>query len=294
MQQKSGRNILLKIAYDGTGYIGWQRQPKWRGTSVQQQLEQAISRALSEPVSLFGSGRTDAGVHALAQYANFFTEKSIPCSKLVFAVNNLLPSSIRVLLAREVAADFSARFSAHEKTYRYTIVSAPPSIFTARYVWQRPPLDLEKMQSAAQILVGAHDFAAFTVKGYSSESTVRCVSAAKVFSVPDISAQKSFLGNRISPKNYEHNGAVLSGEENFLGFPWQSLPAAVVIEVTANGFLYKMMRLIAARLVKVGLVAQPVSQIESLLGGKTLPPVPPAPPHGLMLLNVDYGDLLNT
>src|SRR5260370_12274451 len=158
------RNLKLTLAYDGTDFCGWQVQPD--APSVQGTLASAIGRITGEKVLPQGSGRTDAGVHALAQVATFQTQSVIPAANLVIALNDILPASIRVLEAREVPADFHARKSAQAKTYRYRIYReaiGPP--FFARYVWHYPyPLDEDAMRDAATLIKGEHDFTSFAAR----------------------------------------------------------------------------------------------------------------------------------
>ncbi len=155
------RNLKLLLAYDGTEFAGWQIQPD--AATVQGTLASAIGRVTGERVLPQGSGRTDAGVHALGQVATFPTQSPIPPENLVTALNDVLPSSIRVLEAAEVPAEFRARKSARAKTYRYTMFRGaicPP--FRARYVWHYPyPLDEAMMQQVADCVVGEHDFTSF-------------------------------------------------------------------------------------------------------------------------------------
>ncbi|HET7208893.1 MAG TPA: tRNA pseudouridine(38-40) synthase TruA, partial [Terriglobales bacterium] len=155
------RNIKLTLSYDGTDFHGWQVQPGL--ATVQGMLSSALERMTGEAVLPQGSGRTDAGVHALAQVASFTTECRIPAENLVTALNNVLPSSIRVLDSTEVSLDFHARKCARCKTYRYRIYRrdiCPP--FLARYVWHYPyPLDEVAMREAASLVVGEHDFTSF-------------------------------------------------------------------------------------------------------------------------------------
>ncbi len=155
------RNLRLTLSYDGTDFAGWQVQPG-RAT-VQGELASAIGRLSGENVLPQGSGRTDAGVHALAQVASFATESTIPLENWMHALNGILPASIRVSEVIEVPLDFHARKSAHAKTYRYRIYRGaicPP--FLARYVWHYPyPLDESTMVTAAGVVVGEHDFTSF-------------------------------------------------------------------------------------------------------------------------------------
>src|SRR5260370_11200303 len=155
------RNLKLILAYDGTEFAGWQVQPE--AATVQGTLASAIARITGETVLPQGSGRTDAGVHALAQVATFATESSVPTANFVKALNDILPASVRVLEAEEAAAFFHARKSARGKTYRYRIYRAaicPP--FLARYVWHYPyPLDEQAMARAAGLVEGEHDYTSF-------------------------------------------------------------------------------------------------------------------------------------
>src|SRR5437763_5193458 len=155
------RNLKLILAYDGSEFCGWQVQPG--EASVQDMLASAIGRITSEKVLPQGSGRTDAGVHALAQVATFQTESVIPAANLVVALNDTLPASIRILEASEAPADFHARKSAKAKTYRYRMyreAMCPP--FLARYMWHYPyPLDFDAMAAAAPLIEGEHDFTSF-------------------------------------------------------------------------------------------------------------------------------------
>ncbi len=155
------RNLKIVLAYDGSDFSGWQVQPD--AATIQGTLASAIGRVTDEKVLPQGSGRTDAGVHALAQVATFATESSIPAQNLVKALNDVLPSSIRVLEAAEAPLDFHARKSAKAKTYRYRIYREPVCPpFLARYVWHYPfPLNEDAMRQAAQFVVGEHDFTSF-------------------------------------------------------------------------------------------------------------------------------------
>src|ERR1700754_797189 len=155
------RNLKLTVAYDGTDFAGWQIQPE--AATIQGTLSSAIGRITGEKVLPQGSGRTDAGVHALAQIATFQTESVIPVNNFVVALNDILPASIRVLTADEVSDDFHPRKSAQAKTYRYRIYReaiCPPLL--ARYVWHYPyPLDENAMRDGAPLVEGEHDFTSF-------------------------------------------------------------------------------------------------------------------------------------
>src|SRR5579862_45599 len=155
------RNLKLLLSYDGTDYFGWQVQPE--AATIQGVLASAIERVTGERVLPQGSGRTDAGVHALGQVATFATGSPIPPENLVIALNDVLPPAVRVLDAADVPADFHARKSSSAKTYRYRMYRGPicPPFLT-RYVWHYPyPLDEEEMQEVAGGIVGEHDFTSF-------------------------------------------------------------------------------------------------------------------------------------
>jgi tRNA pseudouridine38-40 synthase len=164
------RNIRLTIAYDGTDFHGWQRQPK--APTLQACLETALERIVGSAVTLLASGRTDAGVHAARQVANFKTSSPIPCPNLVQAVNDLLPSAVRVREADEVPDEFHSRYAARSKTYRYRILQAPVcSPFIARFVYHYPyPLDRGHMAEAARLIEGRHDFASFAASDGAKEA----------------------------------------------------------------------------------------------------------------------------
>ncbi|MBO7667975.1 MAG: tRNA pseudouridine synthase A, partial [Firmicutes bacterium] len=168
-------NVLLTVEYDGTAYVGWQRQPAYQGVSVQQRVEEALSHVLGHPVSVTGAGRTDAGVHALGQRCNFRCDKPVPIAKLAEIVSNRLPPDIRVTEAAVVPDGFHARYVAKSKRYRYILErQARPSAFGGRWSWQiADQPDLELMRRGAELLVGEHDFRHFTVSGNESKTSVR-------------------------------------------------------------------------------------------------------------------------
>ena len=246
------RNLKLTLQYDGTNYVGWQRQA--RGTSIQGLLEDALAPMAGGPVTVHGAGRTDAGVHALAQVATVTIGGALDPLTLARALNAALPTDVRVLTVEEVAPDFHARFSAIGKAYEYRIVNSPiVSVFLSRYVWHIPqPLDLDAMRRASMPLVGTHDFAAFqrTSRGVSStERTVREIEWA-------------------DGGGYD-------------------LP--LVFRIAGDGFLRHMVRSIVGTLVEVGTGRWPASAVEAILtsrdrsrAGRT------APAHGLFLVRVDY------
>ncbi len=255
-----GENILLTLEYDGSAYHGWQRQKN--SVSIQQTLEQALSAIYQQPVAVIGAGRTDAGVHAYGQRANFISPRPVPLAKLAGIVNAKLPPDIRVRQAEAVAADFHARYDAKGKLYRYLIEQGgPASAFTGRYSWQvGGPLDEAAMRAAAQYLLGRHDFRHFTVSGVSAVNFVRQIRRLELSQPP---TGPGF-------------------------FPWQRLQSPLVLEAAADGFLYKMVRIITGRLVAVGRGLLRPEQIRDFLAGSLDLHIPPAPPQGLMLMEVYY------
>lgn len=255
--------IKLIVAYDGSEYIGWQKQPLSHGRSIEGVLSAALSKLLREEIILHASGRTDGGVHAWGQTVHFDTSRPIPPAHIPAAVNRLLPGSIQVREAAEAAPDFHARKSACAKTYRYTLSMAPNAawqVFGCRYFWPLGErLNLAAMEEAAAYLIGEYDFKAFSVTGRPVKSSRRTISRLSLFS---------------------------REEQGFC--PWQQIPKPLCIQVTGNGFLYKMVRLITARLVQVGRGKLAAGDIQKLLAGAAFPSLPPAPPQGLMLMEVEY------
>ena len=244
------RNIKLTIEYDGKDFNGWQKQPN--KLNIQGTIEQAIKQITKEEIDLTASGRTDAGVHALGQVANFKTNSNIPIEKIPIAINTNLKKSIRIVKAEEVDEKFHSRLSCKRKTYRYVINNSEyeSAIYRNLEIFIPFKLDIKKMQKAAKLFEGEHDFKAFKASGTSSKSSIRKIYKAEV---------KLNTNNRI------------------------------YIELTGNGFLYNMVRIIAGTLVEVGegkLEPESITQIinskNSENAGKTLPA------RGLFLLNVEY------
>jgi tRNA pseudouridine38-40 synthase len=246
------RNLKLIVQYDGTDYVGWQRQPN--GTSIQGLIEDALAPIEGEPVTVHGAGRTDAGVHALAQVASVTLTNSLEPPVLARALNAVLPADVRVLGVEEVEPDFHARFSAVSKTYEYRIINAPlVSAFLHRYVWHvAQPLDVEAMRAAAAPLVGRHDFAGFQGAGSDVATT-----------------QRTLLDFEI-----EDGG----------GF---DLP--VVLRITGDGFLRHMVRNITGTLVEIGIGRWDPWRLLAVLDSRDRSQAgPTAPARGLILTGVSY------
>ena len=249
------RNLKLTLQYDGTAYVGWQRQAS--GISIQSLLEDALAKIEGAAVAVHGSGRTDAGVHALGQTASFVLGDSIEPPILSRALNAVLPADVRVLSIEEVEPGFHARFSASGKVYEYRILNAPVvSPFLHRYVWHVPqPLDVALIRDASQALVGAHDFAAFQGSGSDVATTSR--------EIVEIQWQD----------------AISTGGSD--------LP--LVMRIAGNGFLRHMVRNIVGTLVEVGAGRWPAQRVADALASRDRSQAgPTAPAKGLFLVMVKY------
>ena len=243
------RRILLSVEYDGTAYAGWQRQIN--GLAVQQVLEEALAKACGSPVTVTGSSRTDAGVHALDQKVHFDTDSGIPPEKYPFVLNTLLPADIRVVGGREVPPDFHARFLTSGKTYTYRIWNARHgSALRRNTFWHIPvPLDEVPVRAALPVLCGKHDFAAFQAAGGTAKTTVRTIREA---------------------------GLAVSGHE------W-------ILTVSGDAFLYNMVRIIAGTIAEIGLHRlEPDAFEKAFESGDRLALGMTAPAHGLELTKVFY------
>ncbi|HEY2151023.1 MAG TPA: tRNA pseudouridine(38-40) synthase TruA [Vicinamibacterales bacterium] len=266
------------VAYDGTDYVGWQRQAN--GVSIQALIEESL-RALDErDVTVHGAGRTDAGVHAFGQVAAFALNRSLPPAALVKAINARLPAAIRVLSAEEVPSDFQPRFAARDKTYRYRIWNAETiSPFESRYAWHiGGDLNVPAMRSAAALLVGCHDFAAFQAAGSPTATTEREILALTIEGDERVPAAPATHRAGLHHPRCEGD---------------QSAGALIACEVTGNGFLRHMVRTIVGTLVEVGRGRQAVEWVGHVLATRERSMAgPTAPPQGLFLVGVSYGALL--
>jgi tRNA pseudouridine38-40 synthase len=289
-------HFKITIAYDGTGYVGWQRQAS--GPSVQGLLEGALRDLDERDVTLTGAGRTDAGVHALGQVAGFTLHRVLPASAIVRALNARLPDAVRVLSAEEVPSTFHPRFGARRKTYRYRIWNGEViSPFERRYAWHLvAALDAGAMQAAAERLVGRHDFSAFQATGSPVSTTQREIFASEV------AAAESADGRLFARVTAGLKPCATSGETTSRppGTTWdvrgaglQPCDALIVYEITGTGFLRHMVRIIVGTLVEIGRGRQPVEWIDRLLTSRDRTVAgPTAPPEGLFLVTVEYGDAL--
>ena len=243
------RNLRLDICYDGTRYRGWQRLPG-RDDTIQGKLETVLNRILEESIEVSGSGRTDAGVHARGQVANFHCENPMPPEDILKNLRRYLPEDIGIYSCKEVSPRFHARLNAKEKTYCYRIWNSDaPCVFERRFVTVMPErLDVAAMEEAARLLLGQHDFSAFCGNAKMKKSTVRFLHAI------DITRQ---------------------GEE-------------IQIRFTGNGFLYNMVRILVGTLVEVGRGEREADSIPALFGGKRAEAGFLAPAQGLCLEEVIY------
>ncbi len=243
------RNLRLDICYDGTRYRGWQRLPG-REDTIQGKLETALSRILDQPIEISGSGRTDAGVHAQGQVANFHCESALTAEEILDRLRRYLPEDIGIYSCRDVSPRFHARLNAKEKTYRYRIWnSEAPCVFQRRFVAVMPEaLDLSAMETAARLLEGEHDFSAFCGNAKMKKTTVRFIRAITI----------------------RHQGQ------------------EVQICFTGNGFLHNMVRILVGTLVEVGRGDRKPESIPALFGGKRAHAGFLAPAQGLCLMEVEY------
>lgn len=242
-------NIRLDLQFDGTDYCGWQIQPDV--PTVQGILRNAIADATGESVTPKGCSRTDAGVHAAGYVCNFNTNSTIPPERMPYALNRYLPNDIICTAAKCVADDFSANGSAKGKTYRYTIDNSEFSdVFQNRYAWHyKYPLDIDKMRRAAEGFIGTHDFIGFAASGFSVKTTVRTIYALKT----------------------QKNGNIIT------------------IDVTGDGFLYNMVRIITGTLVHAGCGKIDPNGIEQIIASKDRTRAGiTAPAKGLCLKEVYY------
>ena len=243
------RTLKITLAYDGTRFVGWQRQAD--GESIQGLLEDALAKFEGAPVSAHGAGRTDAGVHAVGQVASARVTFTHDPGTLTRALNAHLPPEIRIRAVEEAEEGFHARFSATSKTYRYQIRNTPVADpFDRSFVWHLPePLSLEPMTRAAALFVGTHDFHAFRSMGSEIATSVRTVTRSE----------------------------------------WRQRAGLLTYEICGDGFLRHMVRAIVGTSVEIGRGWRQPEDIQALLtGGTRAEAGPTAPPHGLFLVSVDY------
>lgn len=243
------KRIKLTVAYDGTNYCGWQIQPN--GVTIEEVLNKSLSKLTGEDIRIIGASRTDSGVHARGNVAVFDTETSIPAERIAYALNQKLPDDIVIVRSEEVALDWHPRYCDCTKTYEYHIYNAdvpdPVRRLTTYFVSYR--LDIEKMQQAADYLVGEHDFASFCSIRTNVENTVRTI--------------------------YELQ--ILKEREE------------LTIRIRGNGFLYNMVRIIVGTLLRVGRGFYTPEQVKEILEAKDRQAAGvTAPPQGLILVGIEY------
>jgi tRNA pseudouridine38-40 synthase len=249
------RNLKMILSYDGADFAGWQVQPDAK--TVQGTLASAIGRLTGEKVLPQGSGRTDAGVHALAQVMTFVTSSSIPTENFVKALNDILPAAVRVLEVAEVTSEFHARHSARAKTYRYRIYReaiCPP--FLARYVWHYPyPLDEEAMMRAAGLVVGESDFTSFAA---------------------------------VDPERGQE-GREVSKVRTIFSSSWERVGEELIYTVRGSGFLHHMVRNLVGTFLLVGRGTLQVEDVRRILEARDRSAAgATAPASGLYLVSVEY------
>lgn len=241
--------VKLVVAYEGTNYCGWQVQPN--GITIEEVLNQHLSRLLGEDIKVTGASRTDAGVHSMGNVAVFDTNTRMPAEKISYALNQGLPEDIVVQDSCQVPEDFHPRFSKSVKTYEYRILNRKfrlPLERNTSYFYHYP-LDVAKMQQAADYLVGEHDFTSFS----------------------SVHAQTNTFVRTIHSLDVDKNGDMIS------------------IRITGNGFLYNMVRIIAGTLIQVGAGMIEPSRMEEILAGKDRDLAgPTAPAHGLTMIGIAY------
>ena len=251
------RNIKLTIEYDGTDFKGWQLQAEGNRT-VQGELEKALHKIFKKKIRIYGSGRTDSGVHALGQVAHFRTSSTIPVDAICRALNVNLPHDVSVLKAEEAEKTFHAQFSARRKMYRYTILNRQePCAIDRRFCMHViRPLNTAAMRRAAHAIIGRHDFRSFVAldqakrkKNIVQESSIRTV----------------YISSLRKRGDY------------------------LIFEIEANGFLYKMVRNLVGTLIAIGSAQPPFTDMKAILNAKDRASAgPTAPPQGLCLVKVEY------
>lgn len=287
-EQRQPRRILLRVAYDGTDYHGWQLQP--REVTVEGVLNEALCQLTGEEIQVIGASRTDAGVHALGNVAVFDTVSRIPAGKFSYALNQRLPDDIVIQDSCEVEEDFHPRHQECRKTYEYQILNRrfplPEYRHTAHFEYGT--LDLESMKRACRFFVGKHDFAAFCATGAQVQSTERTIYSLEVITR---SLKKSMTSPMASSMARPSGLCQYDGSDR-AGDKYQE--QLITIRVQGNGFLYNMVRIIAGTLLEVGKGHIEPEEIEGIIAscdrGKA---GPTAPARGLTLVAIEYGASLS-
>lgn len=246
------KRVKMTVSYEGTNYHGWQTQTKLaKGDTIQEVIEKALSKLTKEQIKIVASGRTDTGVHALGQVIHFDTSSLIPVAKLPLALQGYLPEDIVAIAAEEVNQDFHARYGAKLKTYRYIIDNGKrPNVLYRNYVYYyAKKLNIKAMGKACDFLVGTHDFRSFCASNTSVKDYIRTITAVDIWQEKDL----------------------------------------IYLEITGNGFLYNMVRIIVGTLMEIGLGKYLPEKMEQILEGKNRNLAgPTAPAQGLTLMQVNY------
>lgn len=243
------KRVKIIVAYDGTRYCGWQVQPN--GITIEEVLNKKLSELLGEVITVTGASRTDSGVHSLGNVAVFDTKTRMPADKISFALNQRLPEDIVIQGSCEVAPDWHPRYQNSQKTYEYRILNRTFRMPTRRLdtYFYHYPLDVKKMQQAADYLVGEHDFKSFCSIHSQAETTVRTIYGCQVQRQEDV----------------------------------------ITIRVTGSGFLYNMVRIIAGTLIQVGGGETAPEQMPDILAARNRSAAgPTAPAHGLTMIGIEY------
>jgi tRNA pseudouridine38-40 synthase len=274
------RNLRLILSYDGTEFVGWQVQPG--RLTVQGALASAIGRLSGENVLPQGSGRTDAGVHALAQVASFTTASTIPDENWPRALNDILPASIRVLEVTEATPEFHARKSARAKTYRYRILRTaicPP--FLARYVWHYPyPLEEPAMVAAASVVVGEHDFTSFAAVDPDRVERMAAEENVSATSVPS---------TEVRTTSARTTNARTTNVRTIFSSSWTRESEELIYTVRGSGFLHHMVRNLVGTFLLVGKGTLSLEDLRRILNARERTAAgPTVPANGLYLVEVEY------
>ena len=299
-QTNMTRRILLRVAYDGTNYHGWQLQPN--AATIEGELNRALCALTGEEIVVTGASRTDAGVHALGNVAVFDTTSRIPAEKFSYALNQRLPEDIVIQSSKQVADDFHPRHCDCRKTYEYDILNRtfplPAYRNTAYFLYGT--LDIEAMRRACQAFLGEHDFASFCAAGAQVQTTVRTIYSLEVECRPLTEA-----GTPVPPASGEAVNAAAgkSGEQVQQPQPASgetairaagganagSADQLLTIRVKGNGFLYNMVRIIAGTLVEVGRGHIKPEEVAGIIAAKDRAKAgPTAPARGLRLVEIEY------
>lgn len=277
------KRILLTVAYDGTGYSGFQAQKSGVPT-IERELNRALTELTGVPVEVNGASRTDAGVHALCNLAVFDTDSRIPPQKFANALNVRLPVQICVQDSREVPANFHPRFCDTVKTYDYVIYNARfASPRRRRFsLYSYTQFDVDKMRQAAQYLVGEHDFKSFCSVHTQALTTVRTITEIEVIERP---CEEERIAENVAEGEAVSNGDKDKSSDKKAAQPKSVSPREIIIRVSGTGFLYNMVRIIAGTLMEVGRGAIAPEQVKEILEACDREKAgPTAPPEGLTLV----------